>query len=157
MRPDEQALRAYLEGGMFQSGVDRGYWRLVSISWPFVVIAVRAAARANGPAEYGFRFECTNYPTSAPTAQPWDADRGAPLAANRWPGGKNRIPLAFNPGWQNGQSLYLPCDRLAIVGHDPWRTQHPAMLWSPAKGLVLYLGIIHELLNSNDYEGTRGG
>jgi hypothetical protein len=51
MRPDERALRSHLEEGAFQSGVDRGYWRLLSIAWPHLLIAVRAAKRANSPAE----------------------------------------------------------------------------------------------------------
>ena len=66
-----------------------------------------------------------------------------------------RVALAFNPGWKGGVCLYLPCDRLSIEGHDQWRSQHPALLWDPEKGLCKYLIIIHELLNSGDYGGRR--
>lgn len=154
MGPDQRALCAHVEQGPFLSGMDRGRWRLIKIAWPHVVIAVSAAAD-RGPAEYAFRFECTNYPQIAPTAQPWDVERNVPLDHNRWPGGRARVPLAFNPGWKGGTCLYLPCDRLSIEGHAPWQTQHPHMIWSPSGDITQYLRIIHELLNSSDYTGPR--
>lgn len=155
MTLEERIFRTHVDRGSFQSGVDRGRWRLVAIDWPHVIIAVSAAARAGGPAEYAFRFECSGYPQSAPTAQPWDIERGAPLAHQRWPTGRSRVPLAFNPGWKNGQCLYLPCDRLSMEGHEPWRTQHPSMIWSPNGDITHYLRIVYDLLNSSDYTGPR--
>jgi len=151
----ETVLRAHLDGGPFQSGVDRGRWRLVGLAWPNVVVAVSAAERAGAPSEYAFRFECTGYPQVAPTAQPWSEATNAALPFECWPGGRLRVPAAFNPGWKSGQALYLPCDRLAIEGHDPWRTQHPSMIWSPQRDITQYLQVIHELLNSSDYSGLR--
>lgn len=156
MGPDERVFRAHLEAGPFQSGVDRGRWRLLSIAWPHAVIAVSAAERPGGPAEYALRFECSNYPQAPPSAQPWDAERGAPLEHARWPGGRSRLPLAFNPNWKGGQCLYLPCDRLSIDGHDGWRSQHPSLIWSPAGDMTQYLRIVYDLLNSSDYTGRRG-
>lgn len=141
--------------GPFLSGVDRGRWRLVTIDWPHAIIAVTAAERPGAPSQYAFRFECTGYPQTAPTAQPWSEENNAPLAPDRWPGGQSRVPLAFNPGWKSGQCLYLPCDRLAIEGHDPWRMQHPSLIWSPQRHMTQYLQVIHELLNSSDYSGLR--
>jgi hypothetical protein len=93
--PDERVFRAHLEKGTFQSGVDRGRWRLASVNWPYSVIAVSAAERENAPAEYAFRFELANYPTVPPTAQPWDSDMSGMLVRHCWPGGRGRIPLAF--------------------------------------------------------------
>jgi hypothetical protein len=156
MRADEQVFRSHIEAGPFQSGVDRGRWRLLSIEWPHVLIALRAAEREQAPDGYAFRFECSNYPQTAPTAQPWDVERGQPLEQRCWPAGRGRVQFAFNPAWNNGQCLYLPCDRLAIVGHDAWRGQHPAMIWSSASNITLYLRIVHDLLNSSEYTGTRG-
>lgn len=155
MGPDERAFREDVERGPFLSGVDRGRWRLVAIDWSLADIAVAAAARPDGPAEYLLRFDLADYPQTAPTARPWDAARAGPLAAAEWPGGRSRVPLAFNPGWRGGDCLYLPCDRLSIVGHDPWRTQHPSLLWSPSGDITQYLRIVHELLNSDDYSGPR--
>jgi hypothetical protein len=68
-RPDERVFRAHIESGSFQSGVDRGRWRLVSITWPFVMITVSAAERPGAPQEYALRFDCSDYPSVAPTAR----------------------------------------------------------------------------------------
>lgn len=154
MAPDERAFRADVAGGAFLLGAARGRWRLVSIAWPHAVVAIGAAPRPGSPSEYGFRFELTNYPQTPPTAQPWDLERDVPLEPGRWPTGRHRLAGAFNPGW-NATALYLPCDRLAIAGHDPWRTQHPHLIWSPAGDVTQYLRILHELLNSADYSGAR--
>jgi hypothetical protein len=154
MLPDERTFHAHLEAGAFLRGAARGRWRLVSVAWPHAVIAVSAAPRTGSPPEYGCRFELTNYPQAPPTAQPWDLARNTPLDPGRWPTGKSRLAGAFNPGW-NASALYLPCDRNAITGHDPWRTQHPSMIWSPAGDITQYLRILHELLNSGDYTGAR--
>ena len=155
MRPDEQVFRSHIEAGPFQSGVDRGRWRLLSIEWPYALIAIRAAVRERAPDEYALRFECSNYPQAAQSAQLWDVKRSLPLEQRCWPAGRGRAQLAFNPAWNSGQCLYLPCDRLAIVGHDVWRNQHPTMIWSSASNITLYLRIVHDLLNSSEYTGTR--
>src|ERR1700733_6394553 len=128
MQLDERVFRMHLEGGPFQSGVDRGRWRLVSVDWPHANIGITAAGRTNGPCEYVLRFELTNYPQVPPTAQPWDVMREQALDGQRWPGGRGRIPLAFNPGWNGGHGLYLPCDREAIKGHDVWVSLHPDII-----------------------------
>jgi len=151
----ETVLRAHLDAGPFQSGADRGRWRLVGLSWPHVVIAVSAAERPGAPSEYAFRFECIGYPKMAPTAQPWSEADNVSLPHDRWPTGRHRVPAAFNPNWKSGQALYLPCDRLAIAGHDPWLTQHPSLIWSPQRDITQYLQVIYELLNSSDYSGLR--
>lgn len=149
--PAEAALRADLGKGRFVSGERAGRWRLVRIAWPHVVVTVTAA---DGVA-YGLRFECSDYPRTPVTAQPWDVEADAPLAAGLWPRGVARIPLAFNPDWRGGSCLYLPCDRFSIEGHENWRSEHPALLWEPARGLCKYLGIVHQMLNSADYGGRR--
>lgn len=153
MSLDERVFRAHLERGSFQSGVDRGRWRLVSIYWPYAVFTVAATARQNAPTGYAFRFELNNYPASPPTAQPWDITGNAPLPGQRWPGGRGRIPYAFNPNWKYGSCLYLPCDRHSIEGHDAWRTQYPELIWDPAGDITHYLWILYDLLHSEDYTG----
>lgn len=156
MTPAERVFRSHLEKGPFQSGVDRGRWGLVSVNWPHSVISVSAAERAGAPSEYSFRFELSNYPAIAPTAQPWNATGNGPLDRASWPGGRGRIQHAFNPDWKGGSCLYLPCDRYAIEGHDPWRVQHSEMIWNPKGDITQYLRIIHDLLDSEDYKGLRG-
>nr|WP_137677431.1 hypothetical protein [Parerythrobacter lutipelagi] len=150
-RPDEVALRRDLAAGRFLLGVATGRWRLESIAFPHAVVSVIAA---DGIA-YGLRFECSDYPRTAVTACPWDVERDQPLAPEMWPKGTSRIPLAFNPQWKNATCLYLPCDRISVQGHDPWRTKHPQLLWDPSKGICKYLAIVHELLNSGEYGGRR--
>lgn len=152
--PDERVFRTHVRRGTFLSGEDRGRWRLVSIDWPHAIICVSAAPRPGGPDEYPFRFELSNYPQSAPTAQLWDLERDSPLDTGRWPGGTSHVPLAFNPNW-NVHAIYLPFDRQAIGGHDAWRTQHPHLIWSPDRDITLYLRKLHELLDSPDYTGHR--
>ncbi len=155
--PDQRAFLDDVAAGAFQLGAHLGRWRLVDQSWPIVIAEVAAAARPGAPGGYGFRFDCSGYPQSPPTARPWDATANEPLPFGRWPGGRVRVPAAFRPDWKYGSCLYLPCDRLSIEGHINWRQEHPAQIWRPDRGLVLYLETLHELLNSNDYTGVRGG
>lgn len=152
--PDERTFREHIKAGAFLRGQVRSRWRLIKIAWPHAVIAVSAAPREGSPNEYGFRFELTNYPQTLPTAQPWDLEHDRPLEARRWPSGRSRVAGAFNPGW-NAQALYLPCDRLAIAGHDAWIAQHPSLIWKSTGDITQYLSILHELLNSGDYTGAR--
>jgi hypothetical protein len=157
MRLDESAFRTHLSQGAFQSGADRGRWRLLSIDWPFAVIVVSAAERERAPNEFAFRFELSNYPVRLPTARPWDAERNAPLPVNEWPSGANRVQGAFNPGYKGGTCLYLPCDREAFdAGHQAWRSQHPEMIWTASSDITHYLRIIYDLLQSRDYKGIGG-
>ena len=150
--PDQRTLRLHLESGRFRAGAAAGRWRLVSLEWPHVIIGVKA----RDDIEYGFRFHCADYPHTAVSAQPWDIQKDSGLPAEKWPTGRDRFSLAFNPGWKKGTCLYLPCDRQSIEGHENWKNEHPALLWDAKKGICKYLGIIHELLNSADY-GGRGG
>ena len=149
--PEEAVFRAHLDGGPFRCGAAGGRWRFVSLAWPFAVIAVRAADGI----DYGLRFDCTGYPLTPPTARLWDIAQNAPLATDQWPTGQARVPLAFNPAWKNGSCLYLPCDRQSIEGHANWLQEHPSLIWDPALGIVHYLRIVHDLLNSGDYRGRH--
>lgn len=157
MRPDEKAFRDHVAAGPFQLGAHQNRWKLGKIAWPMVQIAVAAAARDGAPKEYWFRFECSGYSQDAPTARPWDHEADQPLPSNRWPGGTSRIPAVFKPDWNGGTCLYLPCDRMAAVGHENWRTKYPALQWSPVRGIAMYLDELHSLINSSDYKGVRGG
>jgi hypothetical protein len=56
----------------------------------------------------------------------------------------------FNPGWKNGDALYLTCDRQSIEGHSNWLSEFPWLIWKPAKGLVQYLEAVHETLQSHE-------
>ncbi|MGE3467241.1 MAG: hypothetical protein AB7J13_09935 [Pyrinomonadaceae bacterium] len=155
-RPDEETFRAHLEDGSFLNGVDRDRWRLVSVDWPHAVIAVSAGEREGGPKDFAFRFDVSNYPKDAPTAQPWDEKTDSSLAQAKRPVGTGRVEKAFC-WYKDGTCLYLPCDRNALdTGHAAWLNQHPEMIWKPTSDITHYLRIIHDLLHSKDYQGVRG-
>lgn len=154
--PDRAALQFHLAGPEFRCGEMEGRWRLLGLEWPCVRIAVAAAPRPGAPSEYAFRFTCDGYPVNPVSAQPWDEQGMRPLEGRRWPGGRGVVPSVFRPDWQMGHCLYLPADRLSIVGHPNWRVQHPSRLWRPERGIVCYLEQIHDLLASSDYTGLRG-
>ena len=152
MSPDEAAFLADIEAAKFQAGVDRGRWHLISIDWPTAVIAISAAPRTGAPGEFCFRFMLDGYPEGA-TACPIDPENGQTLAANQRPKGE-LVSFAFRFDWENGEALYVPWDRRAIVGHQEWKLRYPSKLWIPEEGIVSYLRRTHDLLNSEDYEGV---
>jgi hypothetical protein len=153
---DERMFRGHLADGPFQSGIDLKKWQLFYVKWPYAVISISAKPHEEWPSEYGFRFECSNYPDAAATAQPWDLENDTPLEPKKWPGGKDRVSKVFRPDWKEGRCLYLPCDRISIEGHPDWHTKHAHLIWKSTSDITLYLEAIHELLNSSDYTGPRG-
>ncbi len=154
--PDRQLLEIDLAAAEFRCGEIEGRWRHVATNWPHVLFAVSAPERPNAPGEFGFRFECSGYRQLAPTAQPWDLQSSRPLPAPHWPTGRSIVASVFRPKWKDGICLYLPCDRVAMEGHEQWRDQHPARLWQPTRGIVCYLEQIYELFNQSDYSGIVG-
>lgn len=149
MSPDEKALRADLARAPFRVGAAEKRWALVAISWPHVLISVCAR---DGRA-FVLRFDCGGYPAIPPTSGLWDCRRNAILATSAWPRSKGgRLGAVFRPDWKGGSALYLPCDRESIPGHDNWRNEMPSKIWKPSIGLVQYLELVHELLNSADYQ-----
>lgn len=143
---EERAFREHVERPDFQLGVLKGQWRLLRVTWPTADIAITA----RDGTEWGFRFLLDGYPAQLPNARPCDLASGVPLSPEHWPKGSGRVAAAFNPSW-NPASLYLPCDRLALPGHDQWISQHPHLLWPPARGIIHYVEIIHDLLASVAY------
>jgi hypothetical protein len=148
MTPDERAFQADLSKANFRLGQLERRWRLESVSWPLALICVTARDLQ----EFVLRFDCSGYPQTPPTAGLWDCINKRILAAAKWPKSNGgRVGAVFNPGWKSGSALYLPCDREAIAGHENWRTQMPSKIWRPTDGIIQYLEIVHELLNSTDY------
>lgn len=147
MRPDEKTFDAHIKAGSFLAGAARVKWCLISIDWPIAYISITAKEGR----KYCLRFDCNNYAASLPTARPWDIENNGPLPLDKWPKGTGRVTAVFNHGWKGGTALYLPCDRVAIEGHPNWVSQYPSMTWNPEKGIVQYLEIVYELLNSRDY------
>ena len=148
MTPDERAFCADVAKAVFRAGVAEMRWRLLGMTWPYVMIAVTASDER----EYVLRFNCAGYPAAPPTAGPWDQKRNTILAFDLWPRSRGgRLGAVFRPEWKAGTALYLPCDRESIAGHDNWRTEMPSKIWRPSVGITQYLELVHELLNSRDY------
>ncbi len=148
MSPDENALRADLSKPSFRVGEVDARWCLLGLAWPHAFIAVKA----KDGRMFVLRFNCAGYPTSPPTAGLWDFECSAALAHDRWPQSKGgRLGAVFRRDWKGGSALYLPCDRESIAGHDNWRREMPSKIWKPSVGIVQYLELVHDLLNSSDY------
>ena len=153
-RPDQEMFESQLLLASFQAGLDRRKWMNVNQErWPNWVVEIKAADRTNAPQVFAFKFNLENYPEQAPTAQLWDVKRSKRLDVNLWPKGNARFCAVFNPQWREGEALYLPCDRLAIQGHDNWKGEHPELIWNPQKKITFYLDIIYDYLNSSCYSG----
>jgi hypothetical protein len=154
MAPDERALREHLRGGRFQSGAAAGHWRLISVDWPFALVAVSAAPRPNGPTEFVLRFELSGYPNSAPTGGLWDITTNASPPADRRPKGERAAQLFRSDGWTGGATaMYAPWDRLGLQAHPDWAEKYPHDAWNPTRDLSFILARLHEVLNADDYLG----
>jgi hypothetical protein len=150
--PDERALIADLAGARFRDGADRGFWRKVSLDWPFVLVAVSAASRPGSPTEFLLKMDCTDYPAQAPTACPWDFETNGILDPNKRPKG-DRAARVFRHDWEGGRALYAPWDRVGLNGHDEWPAKYGRSMWHSGRDLSFYLQNVHDLLNDDDYLG----
>lgn len=142
---DKEALEAHLRSGRFVAGAAKGRWRMLDVRWPFAFVEVVA----RDGRRFAVRFECTGYPTTAPTATLWDMLQHRQLPAERWPRG-GRVSQVFNPGWNGGRALYIPCDRESIPGHGNWVSEHPWLIWNPSRGLTQYVEALCEVLQSSE-------
>ena len=146
--PDQRAFEADVEKATFRLGQAEGRWRLIGVAWPFAFLGIVA----KDGREYVLRLNCGGYPQAAPTGGPWDMTTGKILAFDLWPRGQGgRVSAVFRTDWKDGSALYLPCDRESLIGHDNWRHDMPSKIWRPVDGVVQYLELVHELLQSRDY------
>lgn len=156
MTPQEQAIAGAFTSPAFRLGVSRGLWRLLRRDGVVAIIAIACADRGDEVNDYLLHFDLTNYPREAPTGFLWDEDAKIGLPQARWPTGGERITQVFNAQFHPGRCLYLPCDRFAIANHGTGWVDGPEnqpFRWQPERGLVFYLEIVSELLNSKDYTG----
>lgn len=154
MKPNESLLKAHLESAPFLAGADRGKWGLFgeieSLDLTNPIIWVRADKRMVPDGRLHLRFNTDNYPQQAPTACPWDVKSNGKLAPSLWPKGGNASSV-FNPAWRD-HALYAPCDRLAMINHETWRSQSPQWWWQADFTITKYLDFTHLCLNPADYE-----
>lgn len=156
MTPDEALFQAHIKETAFQSGVDRGRWGFANseppVKWPHKLLWVESDKRFASSGRVILRFTLDGYPNSAPTAAPWDLDKRKILSPNEWPKGEGNVSKVFNPGW-NSTALYAPCDRVAMQGHDQWKTTLACWWWNADKTIAMYLEFVHRCLNP-DANGT---
>ena len=154
MAPDERALHEHLGRGRFLAGTAAGRWRLISVSWPLALVAVSAAQRPGGPAEFVLRMELSGYPHAAPTGGLWDVATNSSLPADRRPKGDRAAQLFRVDGWTGGSTaMYAPWDRIALESHPGWAEKHPQQAWNPTRDLSFILSNVYEVLNAYDYLG----
>lgn len=152
LSPAERSVRAHLVGARFQSGVDEGRWRLISMEWPSALIAVSAAARPGAPAEFVLRFDLSGYPQPGPTAGIWDVSTNALLPEPLRPKGE-LAGHVFRADWENGRALYAPWDQVALTGHPDWPQKHAHQAWHARRDLTFYLTNTWDVLNGDGYVG----
>lgn len=154
MTPDERALREHLNGGRFMAGVAAGRWRLISIEWPYVVVAVSAAERPSSPTEFVLRIEVAGYPQIAPTGGLWDITTNTWLPADQRPKGERIAQLFRMDGWAGApNAMYAAWDRIGLQTHGGWADSNPLEAWNPTRDLSFILINVHEHLNADDYLG----
>jgi hypothetical protein len=154
MKPNETLLKAHLESAPFLAGVDRGKWglhgTLDTIDFSFPVIWIKGDTRFVKDGRVYLRFDTAGYSQQAPNGCPWDLMNNGILPTSQWPRGDG-VSVVFNPGW-NGRALYAPCDRLAMQGHEAWRSLCPQWWWQPDSTIVLYLEFVYACLNPAQHE-----
>ena len=154
MDPDERAFRSDVDGDPFKVGVALGYWKLISITWPKVLIAVTAAERDASPDEVVLNFHLAGYPNDAPTATPWNVETDSALVADRLPAGRRASSIFRRDGWNGGNGLYAPYDRLAMKGHENWARGHSHLWWKHDYDITFYLRNVYVVLHDEDYTGV---
>jgi len=155
MTPDAALFNQHVNDADFQSGIDSGMWGIQDHdpgypAWPNVVIWVQAAPKSECPDKYFFKFNLSGYSATAPTACPWDVVTNTRLENSLWPKGSQFVSKTFNYNWKP-HALYAPCDRVAMEGHEAWKTEFPELWWQPTFKITVYLNFLHRLLNSSDY------
>jgi hypothetical protein len=148
-RLSARRLDADLAAAAVQVGVSRGWWTIKEVAYPFLVVSLAAASQTHAPGRVALRFDALGYPDIPATGCPWDPIAGTPLAPDCRPTG-GRATLTFRGDWEGGRALYLPCDRIAIIGHPGWVVAHPHDLWSPVEGIAKYLRLVHTILTEAD-------
>ncbi|MBF8184930.1 hypothetical protein ITP53_04080 [Nonomuraea sp. K274] len=134
--PSSQRLDLDLASNEFENGVDAGLWRLVTLDWPHLLVAITAG---DGHA-LGMKILVDGYPRLPPSGQPWDLEQGAPLPVEQWPTGGTAAQI-FRTDWSvgNQNAPYMACDRQGLATHTNWAAEHPSRAWNPSRTITFYL------------------
>lgn len=144
--PAAARVAAELARPEFAEAAGKGRWRVVANDFPRLDIVIAAIEPDGTASEYGFRFELTNFPGTAPMVRIWDFGKDKPLHKDLRPKGNRRIQIAFQQ-WGD-DTVYRPWDRragphisnAASLLHLAWRADRP---------LTFILEDLHGILNLN--------
>jgi len=140
------AIEEDLQAVPVLDGVENGYWRVVSLTFPTLIVAITAG---DGRV-FGMRVDLTGYPTVAPAGTPWHLDVNRPLTQMELPAGPS-AEVVFRSHWSsiNGWTPYMASERVLIQGdHATWAPQHPERSWNPTRTIAFYLTELHKELRS---------
>jgi len=144
--PDQLQLESDMRTQAFVGGLSKKAWRVVSLQWPHLLVAVRA----RDDREFAFWLECRNYPQSAPRGELWDLENNCLLDESKWPRSGNAFRPEVKSSVANG--IYMGCDRLGLqYGNQGWINSSPNQVWTPERKINFYLEQVHAKLNCSGY------
>lgn len=148
MCPDERYVDEFVRSPAYTLGHARNWWRQIDYAFPYLVIGVAHVSPDRVAGETAFRFELSNYPTTAPWAQVWDAGRRCILEQNKRPSWDARTREAFknwNPSTGISCSIYRPWDRYGL-NHNNWAQRFPNLAWHSGRNLTFALDDLKAIL-----------
>lgn len=93
---NERIFRKHLARNAFSAGVDRGWWRLIEITWPFSIVALRRRTGTRD-LEVAIRFRVDQYPLKPPGVDLWNLRSGEIVEARQWPTWFDGFVAALHP------------------------------------------------------------
>jgi len=158
---NETIFRKHLQRSRFQAGIDKRLWRLVSISWPHAVIALRVE-RKDFITEQCIRLRLDGYPAAAPTLELWDQECQRVIPCWEWPTWFTEFVTGAYP---NLLSLDpLPCSTEVLelsVSIAERRKQNIGLCWNPDFDITQCLAPLinhflnHDLLRRKDGDARQ--
>ena len=144
--PAAARVAAELTRPEFAEGEERGRWRVVANDFPRLDIVIAGTEPDGTASEYGFRFELTNFPGTAPMVRIWDFGKDEPLHKDLRPKGNRRIEKAFQQ-WGD-DTVYRPWDR-RTGPHISNAASMQHLAWRVDRTLTFILEDLHGILNLN--------
>jgi hypothetical protein len=162
---DVLLFEEHLSQPEYRFGEAQGMWKRVQIpeeegelgpKWPYSLFWISVPSKGSRKVErYYLKLKLDNYSVLAPGGCFWDIDKNARLENNLWPKVTGPFTAGFRNDWPNPFELYAPWDRGGMA-HPEWLQINKAVSWKSGESKIhSYLGIIHEILNSENYHGTK--
>jgi hypothetical protein len=145
---NETIFRKHLQRSRFQAGIDKRLWRLVSINWPHVVIALRVEGK-DDVREQCVRFRLDTYPAATPTIELWDQEHQRVIPCWEWPAWFTEFVTGAYPHLVVLDPLPYSTEVLDLslsIAH--LRKQNDGKFWNPAADITQCLApLINHFLN----------